>query len=71
MLENILSNLLLILIAILGFSYMSIGKPKNKIVKINKKNGEEIYIRKSNFTKKVLFIILLIVLINVILTVKQ
>ncbi|MGG7213199.1 hypothetical protein ACQPUY_06220 [Clostridium nigeriense] len=71
MLENILSNLLLILIAIFGFSYMSIGKPKNKTVKINKKNGEEIYIRKSNFTKKVLFTILLIVLVNVILTAKQ
>lgn len=66
-LEPILSNLLLVVIALFGLSYMVKGRPRNKTVRIEKENGENIYIRKNNFTKNLLVIIILILVIEVLI----
>lgn len=66
-LDLILSNLLLVVIALFGFSYMIKGKSRNKTVRIEKENGENIYIRKNNLTKNLLLIILVILVIETLL----
>ena len=64
---QILSDILIPIIALYGFFYIVFGKPKNKITKVYTRNNNFFFLKESNLTKKVLQIAFYLVLAFVIL----
>lgn len=68
MLEELFSNILLVAIAIMGFGFITSGKPKKNKRFFETKQGKKIYYKEDNFTQKmikfVVTIFLLMALMN-------
>lgn len=58
---SIISDLMLVVIAIVGFGFMTSGKPKRKTGVIKDSSGDIYFYRKDNFTKQILKALLFIV----------
>lgn len=58
---NILSDLLVVIIAILGFSFMVFGKPRKNTHVVKDSSGDFFYCKKDNFTKKILKVLMVLV----------
>lgn len=55
MIEELLSSILLLVIVLTGFSYMIVGRPKNKKIMV-KYRDKKIIQEEPNGTKKLLYI---------------
>ena len=59
---SVLSDLLLVVISLVGFGYIVSGKPKSKRVRYVNRYGDEVFYKTPNFTKRIinLFLIILV-----------
>lgn len=51
---NFLSDLILVFIALVGFGFMTSGKPRRRKHIIKDTTGDMYYYKKDNFTKKII-----------------
>lgn len=60
---SVLSDFLLMAISLVGFGFIISGKPKSRRVKYINRYGDEIIYKKSNFTKSMIKIFLIILVL--------
>lgn len=58
---NLLSDLIVVVIALVGFGFMTSGKPKRNTHVIKDSAGDMYYYRKDNFTKRIIKALLFLV----------
>ncbi|RUR36880.1 hypothetical protein ELS18_12350 [Clostridium perfringens] len=68
MLDELLSNALLICITLVGLGYIVSGKPRRYTERVEDRRGEHVYIRKNNFTKKIILAVITIIIIKILIT---
>lgn len=58
---SILSDLMVVVIVLVGFGLMTSGKPKRNTHIIKDSSGDMYYYRKDNFTKKIIKVLAIII----------